>query len=313
MPKMLQRVQVPQMMPQVPEVPLVSVIIPTCNRSALLKEAIESVLAVVRDGFELEVLIVDDGSTDNTLEVAGAYPVLLLQSPTIGASGARNAGMAAARGDYIAFLDDDDVWLPNNIAPQLRAFAEHPEYGAVFARVQRTDANREPYGEPIPSGPRTSGWIFEDLLRYWTQLGSVVVRSSVAREVGGFDTSLIAEEDWDWLMRIARRYPIGRIEEVAVLFRQRGYGDEKLSWRRLPDSLRAFHRHTRHYAPLRRLALQRILWAHRGGYAAEFLLHSQYHAQRGDRRRALRCLYYGMRSSPVHMVLLLTRAVCGYR
>lgn len=287
--------------------PLVSVIIPTRNRPALLKEAIESALAVVRDGFELEVVVVDDGSTDDTVEVARAYPVTLLQTPTIGASGARNAGIAAARGDYIAFLDDDDVWLPNNIAPQLRAFADHPEYGAVFARVQRTDANRVPYGEVIPSGPQSSGWIFEELLRYWTQLGSVVVRSSVVREIGGFDPSLIAEEDWDWLLRIARRHPIGRIADVVVLFRQRGDGDENLSWRRLPDSVRAFHRHTRHYAPMRRLALQRILWAHRGGYAAEFLLHSQYHARRGDRGRALRCVVYALRSSPPHAMALLSR------
>src|SRR5258708_15077695 len=196
--------------------PLVSVIIPTRNRSALLKEAMGSALALAYDGLEFEVLVVDDGSTDDTVDVARAYPVTVLQTPKIGASAARNAGMEAARGDYITFLDDDDVWLPSNIAPQLHAFADHPEYGDVFARVQLTDANRAPYGEPIPAGPRTSGWIFEDLLRYWTQLGSVVARSSVAREVGGFDTSLIAEEDWDWLMRIARRYPIGRIEEVAV-------------------------------------------------------------------------------------------------
>jgi len=72
----------------------------------------------------------------------------------------------------------------------------------VFARVQLTGANREPYGEPIPAGPQSSGWIFEDLLRYWTQLGSVVVRSSVAREVGGFDPSLISEEDWDWIFQV---------------------------------------------------------------------------------------------------------------
>lgn len=287
--------------------PLVSVIIPTRNRVALLKEAIASALALARDGFELEVLVVDDGSTDDTVDVARAYPVTVLQTPKIGASAARNAGMEAARGDYITFLDDDDVWLPNNIAPQLRAFADHPEYGAVFARVQLTDADREPYGEPIPADPQSSGWIFEDLLRYWTQLGSVVVRSSVAREVGGFDPSLISEEDWDWLLRIARRYPIGRIADVAVLFRQRGDGDEKLSWRRFPHSLRAFHRHTRHYAPLHRLALQRILWAHRGAYAAEFLDYAQYHARHGEYARALRCVVYALHSSTPHTILLLGR------
>ncbi|HEX8036789.1 MAG TPA: glycosyltransferase family A protein [Ktedonobacterales bacterium] len=287
--------------------PLVSVIIPTYNRAALLREAIESVLAVDRRGFELEVIVVDDGSTDETPEVCRAYPIRYIRTEMCGASAARNTGIEAASGEFIAFLDDDDVWLSGNIAPQLRAFETHPEYGAVFARIQLTDANRVPYGALIPPDPKPSGWIFEDLLTYWPQLGCVVVRASVAREIGPFDPSLISEEDWDWLLRIARRYPIGRIEDVAVLFRQRGDADETLSWSRFPHSLRAFSRHTQHYAPYKRLQLQRIIWAHRGAYAAEFLDHAHQHILRGDRSRALRCVKYAVLASPIHTVVLLAR------
>lgn len=287
--------------------PLVSVIIPTRNRAALLREAIESVLAVQRDGFELEPIVVDDGSGDETPDVAAAYPVVYLRTEGLGASAARNHGMAAATGDFIAFLDDDDLWLPTNIGSQLRVFAEHPEYGAVYAQVQLTDAQRTPFGEPSPAGPLASGWIFDDLLTYWPQVGSVVVRSSVVRAVGDFDTSLVSEEEWDWILRIARRYPIGRVEVPVLLFRQRGYGDDDVAWRRFPDTMKVFRRHTRDRdADLaRKVRFQRLLWSHRGWYAAGFVHSARYHAQQGDRRRAMRCLRYAVRSSPLHTVAVL--------
>jgi glycosyltransferase involved in cell wall biosynthesis len=287
--------------------PLISVIIPTRDRCALLQEAIMSVVAVRCVGFELEIIVVDDGSTDETAKVVQSYPITYLRTDRQGASAARNVGMLAARGDYIAFLDDDDVWLPHTLAPQMRVFEEHPEYGAVFARVQLTDADRRPYGSPIPTWPKDSGWIFDDLLTYWPQLGSVIVRTAVAREVGGFDPTLLSEEDWDWLLRIARRYPIGRIEDVAVLFRQRGDGDERLAWRRFPGTLRAFRRHTRHLPPAKRMRMQRIIWTHRGVLAAEFFHHAQYHVQRGDRLRAVRCVGYAVRVSPVHTLAMFAR------
>lgn len=286
---------------------LVSVIIPTHNRAALLHQAIESVLAVQGDNFALEVLVVDDGSTDDTPAVARAFPVTYLRTNGIGASGARNAGLHAATGDFIAFLDDDDLWLPNNISPQIRAFAEHPEYGAVYAQLWCTDADRKPYGDPMPAGPLTSGWIHDDLLTHWPQLGTLVVRASVARAIGDFDAALCSEEEWDWLLRIARRYPIGRVETPVMLFRQRGYEDDAVWWRRLPDTLKVFHRHTRDYAPVRRLRLQRILWKHRGWYAANFMLSARHYATNGKRAAALRCVAYAVRTSPPHAAISLAR------
>lgn len=282
---------------------LVSVVIPTRNRAPLLREAIESVLAVQHADFEVEVILVDDGSTDDTPAAARAYPVTYLRLDGQGASAARNLGMEGARGDFIAFLDDDDLWLPTNITPQLALLDEHPEYGAAYAQVQLTNADRVPYGAPIPQGPLRSGWIFDDLLTYWPQLGSVVVRAEVARDIGGFDATLRSEEEWDWMLRIARRYPIGRIEQPVVLFRQRGHGDDALAWQRLPDTLKVFHRHTRGQGLSRWLWLQRILWAHRGWYAAMFVQSARYHAGNGDSARATQCLRYALRTSPVHAVV----------
>lgn len=292
---------------------LVSVVIPTRNRSALLIEAIESVLAVDREDFAIEAIVVDDGSSDDTPTVARNYPVAYLRTEGIGVSAARNVGMDAARGEFIAFLDDDDVWLPGNVGVQLKVFDQHPEYGAVIAQVRLTDAHRIPYGESMPSRPMRSGWIFDDLLAYWPQLGSVVVRASVLREVGGFEPSLRSAEDWEWVLRIAQRYPIGRVAEPVLLFRQRLYGDpeyitEETEWQRFRVVRQIFHLRTRDFAPYRRVRLQRVLWAHRGWYASTFVQKARDRMQGGNRWRALRCLCYALRCSPVHLLMLLARS-----
>src|SRR5689334_11104867 len=101
--------------------PLVSVVIPTRNRATLLRRAIESVLAVRRDGFDIEVIVADDASTDETPQIASVYPLKYARSSAPGgASAARNLGLSNVSGDFVAFLDDDDEWLPDNIAPQLK-------------------------------------------------------------------------------------------------------------------------------------------------------------------------------------------------
>lgn len=286
---------------------LVSVVIPTRNRASLLKEAIESVLAVERHDFELEVIVVDDGSTDETLAVVAQYPVTYLRTPGgLGCPGARNAGIMAARGDFIAFLDDDDVWLPTNIAPQLGKFAENEEYGAVHAQVIMTGPDREPWEEPSRR-PMRSGWIFDDLLHYWPQSASVVVRRSVLHKVGIYDGALRDGEDWDLLLRIARRYPIGRVAEPVALFRQREANDETLTFGRMIDTIEVFRRRTREERLWRRLALQPILWGHRGWFAARFLGYAEAHARAGDGRRMLNSLRCAAAASPLHTMRAVPR------
>lgn len=287
---------------------LVSVVIPTKNRSSLLKDAIESVLAIQSDSFNIEIIVVDDGSTDNTADVAAAYPVQYHCTAGLEASAARNIGKNAATGDFIAFLDDDDVWLPTNIAPQVRLLESRPELGAAHGQAWPTGPDLVPYGAPFPAGPLPSGWIFNELLTYWPQLGSIVVRADVAAEVGDFDTSLHSEEEWDWILRIARRYPIGRIEQPVMLFRQRGSMDDELNRRRLPDTVRVFHRHTRHMGAFQRLLLQRVIWNHRGWYSAIFLTNARHYFARGARQSALRCIWYALQASPVHSMVNLLKA-----
>jgi glycosyltransferase involved in cell wall biosynthesis len=291
--------------------PLVSVIIPTRNRAALLRHAIESVLAVGqahRERFELDVMVIDDGSTDETAEVVAAYPVRFLHTEEAhGASAGRNVGLAAARGDYIAFLDDDDLWLPSNVVSQLDLFAAHPEYGLVFGQAQRTEADLTPYGDPAPEGPATSGRIFERLLEFWPQIGTCLVRAEAARVVGPFDLELIADQDWDWLLRIAKSYEVGWIEEPVILFRQRARSDVALTRKRLPFMVRVFRKNTGDLPLAQRARLERILIRHRGWYASQFLNSSREFASAGDHREARRALRYAFLSSPPHTLYLLLR------
>jgi glycosyltransferase involved in cell wall biosynthesis len=128
--------------------PLVSVIIPTHNRSSLLCEALASVMEQEGRGelFELETIVVDDASTDDTRRVAAEYPVRYIRHPTnLGLSAARNSGIAEARGRYVAFLDDDDLWLPHRLQVQLPVMEAHPEVDLVYSTyLARLD------GTPLP-------------------------------------------------------------------------------------------------------------------------------------------------------------------
>jgi hypothetical protein len=282
---------------------LVSVIITTRNRSNFVKKAIESVLAIQSQKFDIEIIVVDDGSTDNTPAVLQPYPVVYMHTNSIGMANARNTGLRAARGDFVTLLDDDDMWLPNNIAPHIELFEQHPEYGAVHAQSQLADYAGTPFGDPVPAGPLPSGWIFEELLTYWPQVGTIVTRASVAREAGDLDPTLSGDTDWDWLLRVARRYPIGRIEQPVLLFRQRATAEEELSWRRFPALLTIFHRHTKPLGFIKRMKLQPILWRHRGWWASTFLSYARINYAKEEHKRAYRSLYYAFRCSPPHALI----------
>jgi len=116
--------------------PVVSVIIPTYNRAQFISEAVESALAD-RDAVDLEVIVVDDGSTDETSEVVSAFgdAVRYLHQANAGASSARNAGIRAARGKWVALLDSDDVWMPGKLTHQLAELRAHPEAVAHFTNA----------------------------------------------------------------------------------------------------------------------------------------------------------------------------------
>lgn len=185
--------------------PLVSVVIPTFQRARLAERAVESALG--QSYANIEVVVVDDGSTDGTadrLEKFRASGVRVLRNPeNSGAAAARNHGIANSRGEFVAFLDSDDVWEAGKLEAQIARFLGGPAALGVVYGGRRTLL---PDGTATETRAKLRGDIFERLrLRNPIALCTVVVRRSVLRDVGLFDTTLPACEDWDLLLRIAQK------------------------------------------------------------------------------------------------------------
>ena len=198
--------------------PLVSVVIPCYNQAHFLGEAIESVLSQSYPNFE--IIVVDDGSPDDTAEVAARYPeVRYVRQDNQGVSVARNSGLARSGGAYIVFLDADDRLLPEALEVGVRELEAHPECALVFGYSNHMAAN----GTPLFSyRPHVEGDHYLELLRYNYISPSAVAmyRRDVFDSVGGFDPSLRACQDYDFYLRIARRFPIHGYDRVVVDYRQ---------------------------------------------------------------------------------------------
>ena len=194
----------------------VSVVIPTFNRAHRLPWAIQSVLEQQLP--PREVLVVDDGSTDGTVEkLARHFPnVRFLQQPHRGVSAARNAGIRASRGEWIAFLDSDDRWLPGKLAAQQKALTANPGY-----LVCHTDEVWFRHGRrvnPKKKHRKHGGWIFEQCLpRCIISPSSVLIHRTVFEQVGCFDESLPVCEDYDLWLRICLYFPVLFVAETQVV------------------------------------------------------------------------------------------------
>jgi glycosyltransferase involved in cell wall biosynthesis len=206
----------------------VSVVIPTFNRAGLVARALESVLAQTRPAEE--VIVVDDGSSDGTLElVADRFPVVrLVAQENRGVSAARNRGIAMATGDWIALLDSDDEWRPEKLARQLAALAEQPEY-----RICHTDEIWIRNGrrvQPKNKHAKRGGRMFRHCLALCAiSPSSVLIHRPLFEQVGGFDEDLPACEDYDLWLRICCRLRVLLVGEPLVV--KHGGHDDQLSRR----------------------------------------------------------------------------------
>lgn len=205
------------------ETPLVSIVISAYNYAQFISESIDSALAV--RGVECEVLIIDDGSTDETAVVVAAYGnrVRYLYQENQGLSAARNTGIRESRGDLLIFLDADDLLSPDMPSASLAALRE---MGNSFALIAHTSALIDTEGDPISSRtefpPEDVEIFLLDLLIMNRFPATVLVRKSVFTEVGGFDTNLPASEDRDMWIRIARRHRIWRLGAILSSVRKHG-------------------------------------------------------------------------------------------
>ncbi len=203
----------------------VSVIIPTFNRRQLVREAVALVCAQ-RDA-DYEIIVVDDGSTDGTADMLRAEFGSRLRpicTENRGVSAARNRGVAESHGDLIAFLDSDDLWLPDKLAAQGRFLREHPN--AAICQTEEIWVRNGVRVNPCKHHRKPSGDIFEASLRLClVSPSAVMVRRALFEASGGFDESLPACEDYDLWLRIARDTPVWLIDRPLVIKRG-GHADQ---------------------------------------------------------------------------------------
>lgn len=196
----------------------VGVIIPTRNRAQSLSAALESVLQ--QTWRDVEVLVVDDASTDNTAALMEAVSdprvrYLRLTHPH-GAGGARNAGLKDLRNEWIAFQDSDDHWHPDKLAKQMAVVAASPQAGFVYCRCRRTSASSV-YVFPPPGVTNGSGHIFDVLLGgNLISTQTALVRRACIDEHGLFDETLPPLEDWEFFLRLSRHVEAAFVDEVLV-------------------------------------------------------------------------------------------------
>lgn len=204
--------------------PAVSVIIPTYNRANYLKKSIQSVISqTIKD---IEIIIINNYSTDNTLDVISSFNDQRIKIINFKNSGviarSRNQGMMQSSGKYIAFLDDDDMWCEDKLELQIKYLESHPEFSAVYSNAIIIDEKDNRKGFLINHGLAKEGQVFQNLLggNFITIL-TVLMRRELLESIGLFneEPSLIAVEDYEYWMRIAFKFEFGYIGKPLALYR----------------------------------------------------------------------------------------------
>ena len=209
--------------------PKVSVIIPAYNAMLFLPETINSLRQQTFTDFE--VIIVNDGSSDDIEEWVLQIDdprVKLISQTNKGLAGARNTGIAHAKGEYLAFLDADDLWHPTKLEKQVRCLEENPEFGLVYSWVALMDEQSKLTGRILKSTAEGNVW---KTLTQWNIVGCgsvAVVRYCCFQTCGKFDEDLGSHvEDWDMWLRIATCYHFQVIQEPLVYYRQHATSTSK--------------------------------------------------------------------------------------
>ena len=204
--------------------PEVSIIIPTYNRARLLARALTSVIDQTFQDFE--IIVADGSSTDNTKEVAlsfGQKVRYFNEEHTGSPASGRNLGLRNASGEYIAFLDSDDIWLPEKLKMQINYFKSNPEYGILYSNTAIIDENGKTTGKLlIGKGHADEGRIFKSLLRKnFIPTHTVIMKREVFERIGYFneDPSIKGAEDYEYWLRASLQFDIGYMDMPLARYR----------------------------------------------------------------------------------------------
>lgn len=200
--------------------PKVSVVIPTYNRASLICDALESVAA--QSFTDIEIIVVDDGSIDNTAEVVKAWSgekfharsLRYLRQENLGGNAARNCGIEASTGLYVAFLDSDDIWHPEKLAKQIPLLEANTDCVAVYSGLREVEIESGKILS-VPEHPYPSGKLLPKLLvsDVTAPTSAYLVRREALHRAGLFDLSLAARQDWDMWIRLAKLGEINAVRE----------------------------------------------------------------------------------------------------
>jgi len=217
---------------------LISVIIPCYNQSHFLSEAIESVFAQTYS--HCEVIVVDDGSTDHTLEVAQTFErVRCVSQKNGGLAAARNAGLKMSKGEFVVFLDADDRLLPNAFQDALNCLKSNPTYAFTYGHVRLISFDGSPRSIPYQTAIESDHYL--ELLRHnyiWTT-GAVMYRREAVESVGAFNVLFSGSADFELNVRLARLYPICCTDTLVLEYRRHEDGMSRDYALMLKDAVKA--------------------------------------------------------------------------
>lgn len=201
--------------------PLISVVIPAYNAEKTIKSTIESVLNQTCSDFEL--IIINDGSQDATLDIIASLAdprIKVISQPNSGPQKSRNRGLREAQGEYLAFLDADDLWTPDKLESQLKALQENPDAAVAYSWTNYINEVNEVIGRG--SYVEASGDVYLKLLLldFIGSGSNPLIKKLALLEAEGFDESLLAGQDWDMWLRLALRYSFTVVPAPQVLYRQ---------------------------------------------------------------------------------------------
>lgn len=204
--------------------PRVSVVIPLYNCERHIGEALESVLQQTYRDYE--IIVIDDGSTDGSARVVHEFGdrVRYVYQANAGVSAATNRGVALSTGELIAFLDNDDVWLPTKLERQVGYLDEHPTCGFVNCDLQYVSESGERLNKFLRGMNAREPFVRLFQKGYVIMCSAVMIRRAVFRRAGGFDETFVAAglQDMEWMARVAQCTELGYMPDTLVLYREHG-------------------------------------------------------------------------------------------